>query len=123
MNGGLIHPLRKGQNFLAEFDHIGHIEYHPRDPWSVSDIDRLPLNIGTYLRPQCLVSYQIDGTAQQVFQVELDAEVFPPVCRSVKPPQDVNVAVVGSLIAGEGTEEGEFSDAKALRKGRLVRSE
>ena len=86
------------------------------------DMDGLPLDIRTQFRPERLLSYQINGISQQVFQVKLGAEIAFGSCRSVETNQDVDVPVFQCLVASHGSEKDEIGDPNSLRKGRLVGS-
>ena len=67
----------------------------------------LVLDKGPEFRAQGLVSDQIDGSAESVFEVELHAEV--PVRRSgtIERNEDIDVAVFIRRIAGGRTKQGE----------------
>ena len=82
-------------------------------------MNRIALDIGTQFPAQGAVCHQIDRAAQQVFDVELRAEVAFGGRAPVEASEDIDIAVFIRPIAGEGTEQGKIGDAEALPEGRL----
>ena len=66
----------------------------------------LALNVGAKLRAERLVRHEVDRATEQVLEVELHAEVRLRRCWPVKPHEDIDVARVGGLVAGERAEQG-----------------
>ena len=64
-------------------------------------MDGLPFDCGPQLYSQRLVGDQIDWAAYEIFNVELHAEIPLRRCRAIEPHNDINVAVIGVLIARE----------------------
>ncbi len=88
---------------------------------SRSDLNRFALDIGTQPLAYRAVGHRIDGATQQVFDIELRTKVAFGGCAPVETNQDIDIAVIACLIAGEGAEQGEIGNADGLREGRLVR--
>ena len=60
------------------------------------------------------------GRPQQVFDIELRAEISLCRRRPVEPDQKVDIAVRARVVAREGAEKAEFDDPEAPRKRRLA---
>ena len=93
---------------------------HSRTTPPLSDTDRLPFDMGPEFGAQGLVGDKIDGAPQQVFDIELCAEVSLCRRRPVEPDQKVDIAVRARFVAREGAEEAELDDPEALRERRLA---
>lgn len=57
-------------------------------------MDRLALDVGPQLLAQRAVGHQIDGATQQVFDIELRAEIAIVGCAPVETDQEIDIAVI-----------------------------
>ena len=62
-------------------------------------MDRVALDGGTQLGSQRLLGHQIDRATQQVFKIELEAEIARRVGRAIEGDQEVGIAVFARVLS------------------------
>ena len=77
---------------------------------------RLALHVRAELRTERFGGHEVDTTTEQVLQVELHAEIRLRRGRAIEPYEDVDIARLGGLVAGERAEQGETGHAESLSK-------
>ncbi len=83
-------------------------------------MDRFFFDEWTQLRAQGFISHQIYCATEQIFEIELDAEVPIGCSRAVEGDQDVEVTVAARGVARGGSEQGKTRYSVAGRNNRLA---
>ena len=84
-------------------------------------MDRLGLEVGMQLLLEGTAGHQIHGATQQVFDIELRADVAFGGRAPLETNQDIDVAVIARPATGEGAEQGETGNAEAHLRGAARR--
>ena len=92
----------------------GRLIRQPRPSVQGSGMDGFLLYMGAEFFPQRLVRNQVNATAEEVFQIEQQAEETFGRGWSVKPDQNVNVTRVRGFVAGGRPENGNIRDGELL---------
>ena len=85
-----------------------------------SDIDGLLFHERLEFRTQGLLRNQIDGSPEQVFEVGLGAAGGPEGLGTIESHHEVEVAVAGRLVAGDGAEEFQCRYAETFLQNGIV---
>jgi len=86
-------------------------------------MNRVPFDEGAQLRTQGLVGHEVDRAAEQVFQVELNAEVQSLTGWAIEADQDIGIAALTSLLTRPRAEQGQPNNAEAALQFGLVLSQ
>jgi len=84
---------------------------------------RFPFNTGTQLFPKRLISYQVNITAQQILDVELNPEILPRGGWPIKASKNIHIAPFRRMATRKRPEYCEGGDAKPRHDLGLVRPE
>lgn len=80
-------------------------------------MDRFLFDEWPPFRPQVLVCYQIDRTAEQAFEREQYAEITFRGRQTVERDQDIDIAVPARRVARCGAEQGDLFDRQPVWVG------
>lgn len=83
-------------------------------------MNRVALDKGTQLRSQRSLGGQVDRASEQVFQVELNAKITCRTGQAVEGDQNVDIAVLTSMVARPGAEQRQFHNAETALEFWLV---